>query len=440
MNQENQKLKYYLLSWYNLYKKSHEICKEEKNYQEENPIASLSHTKSLSFPSFNVGHKRKKMNNYLDSMQQIHQKLEKYVGRLEELRKEKNFSDDFNKIANITREKAQKELDNVSNKLETRKRIFALITLLSFFSFAFSGLCILILIGSLLLPIDFILDLLGNTLIIIMLCITTPFILLSAALLVIFGSFFKKYNDEVYFSNKKAELINAVKKNYKNNIAQLEKKYTNHTLPEVAPQVLTEFLNNYNALKIAYQNHTEPSSALKSYFSDFTGFDFSHIFATINETSLLYNDPQLQVKGEDLIIYCKKFDRDLEKKYEETDSSYEVGITQVSNMIIQLKDIKDTLEKEFPLPAKYQNEESITCLLSLTLDGRCDTLKEAINLLEDEIFKHQMISSLNQINMNISTQNQILIQGFNTIISQNNNINAQLSALNAISIVNLLKD
>ena len=50
------------------------------------------------------------------------------------------------------------------------------------------------------------------------------------------------------------------------------------------------------------------------------------------------------------------------------------------SQIPQLKQIKEKLELEIPLPQKYTKEEHVDSLLSLVLDGRVDTLKEAPDL------------------------------------------------------------
>lgn len=111
--------------------------------------------------------------------------------------------------------------------------------------------------------------------------------------------------------------------------------------------------------------------------------------------------------------------------------------------IPQLKQIKEELIKNVPLPQKYSDEEHVNALLALVLDGRADTLKEAINLFETEAYRNTVINSLNVLNYNIVQLNNnitnlrndvqnltnTVYQGFSVLIKQNNYISSQIDSI-----------
>lgn len=115
----------------------------------------------------------------------------------------------------------------------------------------------------------------------------------------------------------------------------------------------------------------------------------------------------------------------------------------VIEVIPQLKKVKTDLMERIPLPEKYSDEQHVNSLLALTLDGRAETLKEAINLYETEAYRNTVVSSLQALNYNIEQLNSNIsvlrrevknlsdttYQGFSALIQQNNYISQSLDAI-----------
>lgn len=115
----------------------------------------------------------------------------------------------------------------------------------------------------------------------------------------------------------------------------------------------------------------------------------------------------------------------------------------IVDSISQLKQIKNELESDIPMPKKYSDEYHINALLALVLDRRADTLKEAINLFETETYRSTVVLSLDMLNHNIQILNNnitglrkevyelknIAYEGFKTVIRQNNFISMQLDSI-----------
>lgn len=92
------------------------------------------------------------------------------------------------------------------------------------------------------------------------------------------------------------------------------------------------------------------------------------------------------------------------------------------NYVPELKQIKEQLTVNCPVPRSYSDEEHINALLALVIDGRAETLKEAINLYETEQYRIAVTSSLASMN-----DNMILLNG--QIQSLSKDINSKLGSL-----------
>lgn len=67
------------------------------------------------------------------------------------------------------------------------------------------------------------------------------------------------------------------------------------------------------------------------------------------------------------------------------------------NNIISTLEFSSELSKEFNLPIKYRNLNSLIPMIELILDGRAETWIDAVNLFEDEKFKSQLLNKLDNI-------------------------------------------
>ncbi|MCQ3914381.1 MAG: hypothetical protein MJ201_00960 [Mycoplasmoidaceae bacterium] len=71
--------------------------------------------------------------------------------------------------------------------------------------------------------------------------------------------------------------------------------------------------------------------------------------------------------------------------------------------IDELKTIKKELVKNTCIPTHYQNKHCILAFLGLIINKRADTLKEMINLYEEEEFRGSVIEYLQTINLSIKS-------------------------------------
>ncbi len=139
-----------------------------------------------------------------------------------------------------------------------------------------------------------------------------------------------------------------------------------------------------------------------------------------------------------------EFINEKRKKYDITINSY---INRVLEQVPLLKKIYNELNESIPLPEKYKDEYHVNCLLALVIDRRADTLKEAINMFETEIYRSSIVSCLDRLNVNLdllsnklSNLTNLTYQGFSTVIRQNNIISEQLSALQFTAIATFTLD
>ena len=116
---------------------------------------------------------------------------------------------------------------------------------------------------------------------------------------------------------------------------------------------------------------------------------------------------------------------------------------EIKAQIPALKKIKNELLKNTAIPLKYTQEKCINGILALLLDKRANSLKEAINLYETEVYRGQVIKGLATLNQNIIALNSgiaalshkadqlgaMMYVGLNTIISQNAAMMDQLQSI-----------
>ena len=86
---------------------------------------------------------------------------------------------------------------------------------------------------------------------------------------------------------------------------------------------------------------------------------------------------------------------EINKAYEEEANKLVYKLDQAinfhKNYVLDIINFSKELSKEFNLPIKYRNLNSILPLIELILDGRAETWMEAINLFEDEKFKVKLL-------------------------------------------------
>ncbi|MBO4472570.1 MAG: hypothetical protein J5765_02045 [Clostridia bacterium] len=112
------------------------------------------------------------------------------------------------------------------------------------------------------------------------------------------------------------------------------------------------------------------------------------------------------------------------------------NITVVESSRKELTDIHNEMKEVIPLPDRYRDEYHVKCLLALVTDRRADTLKEAINLLETENYRSNVLGSLQQLNSHllalgnsIASLGNMVYQGFSGVMKQNAIINSRITSL-----------
>lgn len=107
---------------------------------------------------------------------------------------------------------------------------------------------------------------------------------------------------------------------------------------------------------------------------------------------------------------------------------------------LQLKKIYNELIEKIPLPAKYRDEQSVSCLLALVSDGRATTLKEAINLYEEEKFREEVLNKLDNLTNYVNDLAIVMAKGLNEVIKSNMRIYGQLKEINTTTKLGLYND
>lgn len=388
----NEELKVYLLTWYNYYQKCHEVCKDEDNYRSKK-IATSSFDKEPTFTTItrsrvlgeiicNFANKQNDLLNMIDDFQ------EEYVKENQEILNSEN--EKLEALKNKVKEKATKK-HNRFVFLENASFIGLLIIVL--------GLSIGLVILLLSKEFGFISSLILGIVHLVVWLIVYFFVIAR------YGNPFKKKYDKI-------------EKEEKEEISKLIRSSGAYVFP------LVRTLRD--EIKMCQSSKSDKLSNL---------LNESMLNNTINELKELNYDSDLK---EALISRLYQLKTNYKEFLNKIDISIKNYTNTITNNIYNLIQLREELRKEFPIPARYENETSIRQLLSLALDGRCDNLKEAINLLEDEKFKAQVINSLNQLNNNLTIQSQVLIAGFNTLSLQQQQINNKLTTIASINLASLI--
>lgn len=111
-------------------------------------------------------------------------------------------------------------------------------------------------------------------------------------------------------------------------------------------------------------------------------------------------------------------------------NNFEANINEIRNNIkdttYEIIEFSKNLSKEFDLPIKYRNLDSLIPLIELLLDGRAETWKDAVNLFEDERYKTELL-----INMkNVSERIDIISNSINKLYYETRKTNNLLQATN----------
>lgn len=147
------------------------------------------------------------------------------------------------------------------------------------------------------------------------------------------------------------------------------------------------------------------------------------------------NDPDVYVKIEE--IYNKDRKEYLEKskelsneKQQEKEKAYKP--VKIANETLNyfktdmLKEIRNYLTV---IPLDYFNEEAITGMLYYYTNKRGDTIKELINLYENEKFKEKLLGSIQQNTRTMQSIGKVVVTQLQTISNKMNSLQTELKAM-----------
>ena len=134
----------------------------------------------------------------------------------------------------------------------------------------------------------------------------------------------------------------------------------------------------------------------------------------------------------------------LKKAIRETDHIYKYQIEpEITKGLQEIKEIKDETEKygvayrhllDF-LPAKYRNFQATSYMLMAVTDQRAETLKEAMNLYEEQLYRWKIEDAMQK---NIEMQ-QYMADAVNELNSRQAEANEHLSAIEQYAFIEYLK-
>ena len=80
------------------------------------------------------------------------------------------------------------------------------------------------------------------------------------------------------------------------------------------------------------------------------------------------------------------------------------NLQRINTLEKQLQEIKNSMNsEEFPLGSDIQNSENISALIEILKNHRADTLKEAVNVLYDDLFRQEIEARLCSINRRLNS-------------------------------------
>lgn len=110
---------------------------------------------------------------------------------------------------------------------------------------------------------------------------------------------------------------------------------------------------------------------------------------------------------------------------------YNNNFEEMKNVYVNLIKEVDELQKEFNLPIKYRDIGYISSLIEYIKDGRVDSWKEAINLLEKEIFQDKLLNAMDKISSIFKDIDEHLKTGLMNINTNLQRISLNIANLSA---------
>ena len=144
-----------------------------------------------------------------------------------------------------------------------------------------------------------------------------------------------------------------------------------------------------------------------------------------------HNNNENTIKAAEFKKRVSDLYKQISERHKDIVTFYNANFDNMKQYYIELCDKVYEMEKVFNLPMKYRNSNYIAMLITYIKDGRVDSWKEAINLLEQEIYQNNVIKSLSNIaNVLIDIDNNIK-EGFEKTNSQLMNISIDISQISS---------
>ena len=147
------------------------------------------------------------------------------------------------------------------------------------------------------------------------------------------------------------------------------------------------------------------------------------------------SDPEVysriqNIYNQDRKVYLEKCKVLNNKKQQEKEKAY--NLVKIANETLNyfktdmLKEIRNYLTV---IPLDYFNEEAITGMLYYYTNKRGDTIKELINLYENEKFKEKLLGSIQQNTRTMQSIGKVVVTQLQTISNKMNSLQMELKAM-----------
>lgn len=217
-------------------------------------------------------------------------------------------------------------------------------------------------------------------------------------------------------------------------------------------------IGNYISDKNKYLKAKEILEKNKALSKEISSFELTYRAKNGSVNKLAYTDWYFEKykNNADVIAFNNDFElrnKNIEEYgFKETSKveEYFVGLKgDVEKQIEKLYSVSKKLDKDSVIPEKYKTEDTINGLLHIIINKRATTLKDVLNIYEEEQYRNSVLNtlqsikfSLGQIQNEFIEINSTLKIGFSAVVQQNAILIDELNSIritnSAIMIDNLL--
>ena len=182
----------------------------------------------------------------------------------------------------------------------------------------------------------------------------------------------------------------------------------------------------------SYENWLNFAKTQEEYISVYDTVQKGMFFDKVQHTII-----EKQISAEEFKKNIVTLYKQIKDRHKELVDFYNSNFEVMKKTYMELLSKIEELEEYFNLPLKYRRIDYIYNLITYINDGRVDSWKEAINLLETEIFQNNLITSMKNIEKTIANIDKtvsfssIMLNSKLTNISQNiSNISGVINSCN----------